>query len=237
MSAILHRSMWIIIIIIAGLLLVVSMRLLLIKRSVETYKAYWAARAEAPIPADSILYVALGDSAAQGIGASKPEKGYVGLIATKLAAQKGKPVHVVNISATGATAEDVIQYQLPVFRTLPVASDTVVTLDVGANDTRNFRAAMFRQQIDEVLSQLPAQTVVADVPYFGGGRHNKRERAALEASAIIREVAQQYGISVAPLHDVTRQKDGLNTYAGDFFHPNDRGYRNWYEAFRQPLGL
>ncbi|MES2971161.1 MAG: SGNH/GDSL hydrolase family protein [Patescibacteria group bacterium] len=229
--------MWPLIVIIAGLLLIGSIRILIVKRSVTTYKNYWNKLAETSYPTSSLLYVALGDSAAQGIGASKPQKGYVGLIASELETQYGNSVRVINLSFTGAKVQDVINEQLPALKKLPIDKNTIITLGVGANDTGNFEESKFRVQIENLFSQLPAQTIVADIPYFGGGRHNKREQSAINGSVIIRESAQKNGIKVADLHDITKLRDDLSTYAVDFFHPNDKGYRNWYEAFRQPLNL
>src|SRR5918995_2824211 len=45
-----------------------------------------------------LLYVAVGDSAAQGIGASRPDRSYVGVLADDLRAATGRSVRVVNLS-------------------------------------------------------------------------------------------------------------------------------------------
>ena len=50
-----------------------------------------------------LVYVALGDSAAQGIGASTSDNGYVGLVADRLRERTGNPVLGVNLSRSGAT--------------------------------------------------------------------------------------------------------------------------------------
>ncbi|MDQ3151126.1 MAG: SGNH/GDSL hydrolase family protein, partial [Actinomycetota bacterium] len=58
-------------------------------RNVAPYRRYWLRRAEEP---GELRYVALGDSLTQGIGASRPERGYVGLIADALAQRTGRTV-------------------------------------------------------------------------------------------------------------------------------------------------
>lgn len=51
----------------------------------------------------ALLHVAIGASAAQGIGASAPNHSYVGLIAERMRELTGQGLHVVNLSASGAT--------------------------------------------------------------------------------------------------------------------------------------
>lgn len=87
-----------------------AVKLAKVARSVGAYATYWEQpRGEA----GGLLYVALGDSAAQGIGASRPERGYVGLIAQRLRDSTGKSVQVVNLSRAGARIGDVLDRQLP----------------------------------------------------------------------------------------------------------------------------
>jgi len=54
------------------------------------------------------------------------------------------------------------------------------------------------------------------------------------ANEIIRRVAAEVDLIVVPLHDTTK-RIGLRSIAThvakDLFHPNDRGYRSWAEAF------
>ena len=54
------------------------------------------------------------------------------------------------------------------------------------------------------------------------------------ANQIVRRVAAEHGLTVAPLHATTKRQ-GLRSiatqFANDMFHPNDRGYRVWAEAF------
>jgi acyl-CoA thioesterase I len=219
--------------IVVVLLLVTVVRLLSLRNDVAGYKQYWQNQRE--VPDAKLTYIALGDSAAQGIGASKPQKGYVGLVANWLAEKHGTSVKTINLSATGAKVQDVIDNQLPILKQLQPSSDTVVTIDIGANNLGQYDEETFKSQLDTLYSQLPKQTVVADMPYFGGGRFRPREANAESASAIVREVAGRYGLRVAPLHQITKERDNLLTYGADLFHPNDRGYRNWFEAFKQSL--
>ena len=69
-----------------------AVKLVRLQRSVAVNADFWTlSRGER----GGLLYVALGDSAAQGIGASSAQHGYVGLIAQRLRDTTGRPVQVV----------------------------------------------------------------------------------------------------------------------------------------------
>lgn len=223
--------------IVAGVVLTETISLLMLKHSVGTYKKYWEQQAALPAADNALLYVALGDSTAQGIGASKPQNGYVGLAAKALGASNNRPVHIVNLSVSGATISDAIRDQLPKFQQMSLPSDSVITIEIGANDMANFYETTFRTQIDQLFSQLPPGTVAADMPYFGSGRAKSREPSAVTASEIIAETVKRYHLRLAPLHATTKANDSWSVYGADFFHPSDKGYQNWYRAFAQALGL
>ena len=87
-----------------------AVKLVRIAHSVESYRTYWAEPQGEP---GGLVYVALGDSAAQAIGASRPERGYVGLLAERMREQSGQPVQVINLSSSGATIRDLLEEQLP----------------------------------------------------------------------------------------------------------------------------
>lgn len=89
-----------------------------------------------------IAYVALGDSVAAGIGASKPtQDGYAALVADHLDERFGRPVHRVNLAVPGETTTSMLAGdQLDrALRAIEVARRTgvkigAVTLTIGAND-------------------------------------------------------------------------------------------------------
>lgn len=119
-----------------------GVRLWQLRRSVEQYRSYWSVPQGQP---GGTLYVALGDSTAQGIGASGPERGYVGLVAQRLAVATGRPVQVLNLSRSGARVHDVVTEQLP---RLAGLSPDLVTVAVGANDLKQYDEARFRADVD-----------------------------------------------------------------------------------------
>ena len=168
-----------VVIAVVTVLLVLSFRLFKLSRSVGAYKHYWEKQAAIPIYEGSLVYVPLEISTAQGIGASSPDKGYVGLNAKRLAALSGRPVHVINLSVSGADIKHLTDEQLPKLQKLNLPADAVITLAIGANDLKDFRADIFLTQTEELFKQLPMHTIVADIPYFGGGRAKDRETDAL----------------------------------------------------------
>lgn len=221
-----------------GVLLVVLVlagRALLVLASVGPRAQYWQQRAEQP---GDVVQVALGDSLSQGIGSSSPDTTFVSVLADDLAERTGQDVRVVNLSVTGASTEEVRQEQLPRLEGLlaelaaegtPVG---LVTLLVGANDVGDLTPQEYRSQLTPVLDALPAGSLVADIPDFGGGAD--RPRAAALAQVVREEVADRPDLVPVALEQATAGQD-LGDYAADFFHPSDEGYQRYAAAFRDAV--
>ena len=202
-----------------------GVKLVWLAHDVGAYRSYWAEPRGEP---GGLVYVALGDSVAQGIGASRPERGYVGLLAERMRKQTGRPVQVVNLSSSGATVRDVLDTQLPELRRL---HPDVVTVAVGGNDIRSFDAARFSSEVDQLTTALPTGTFIADVPYF---MHGRWEDNAAQASGILTARARAHQLPVVPLHKALQDRGAsamLTDFAADWFHPDDRGHRVWADAF------
>lgn len=219
----------------AGLYL---LSLLFLALSVSRYADYWEQQVARPAPKNALVYVALGDSAAQGVGASSPAKGYVGQFAKRLEAKYGRPVQIINLSKSGARIQDVIQDQLP---KLADYHPDVITVDIGGNDIADFEATKFKRQFTDLIGKLPKNTIIADIPYFGGRTQlplfgsGGAEKSVLVANQIINDAAKGTQVVVVPLHKATQQRVGRRVwnYAPDYFHPNNYGYRVWTDAFWQ----
>jgi acyl-CoA thioesterase-1 len=193
--------------------------------AIPVHSKFWRDRTS---ESGELLYVAIGDSAAQGIGASRPDHGYVGVLAKRIRARTGRVVRVVNLGVSGATVRIALDSELP---RLAGLEPDLVTVSVGANDIASFDEERFERDIRELLDALPPHAIIADLPsfYFLPGR-----RAVRVANRIIRDAAAQRSLAVAPLHARTHGQGlwGVSTqFAGDLFHPNDRGYRIWASAF------
>ncbi|MCU1693414.1 MAG: esterase [Frankiales bacterium] len=188
-------------------------------------RAYWAS----PHGREGgLLYVALGDSAAQSVGASRPARGYVGLLAERLRVTTGGPVRVVNLSVSGARVRDVLRDQVPALRAL---RPDVVTVAVGGNDVRGYDAGRFDTDVSALVAALPPDALLADVPYF---MHGHWERDAQQAADVLHARASARDLTVVPLH-AALAREGLRAmlteFAPDLFHPSDRGHAVWADAF------
>ncbi len=192
---------------------------------IENYSAYWRAAAERALQSPDPVLVALGDSLAQGVGASAPEHGYVGRIRSELSAA-GRPIPVLNLSQSGATIDDVLAIQLPALGKASVSA-FVVVCTVGSNDlVRSARMSRTRRSMSRLLEQLPDQTVMATVPAKG----------SVLAKALNRHVRREADRLDVVLADVdTRLNTWRGNRAADWFHPNDAGYRIWAAAFAERL--
>ncbi len=194
-------------------------------RGVDRARDFWS------VPqgqSGGLLYVALGDSTAQGVGASRPDRGYVGLVAEQLRRQSGQQVMVINLSVSGARIQDVLDVQLPRLRALRA---DVVTVAIGANDVRSYDTAQFARRATEMTAALPGGTFIADVPWFMAGAW---EGNASEAGEVLVRTAGERGLPVVPLHHALLARGWtsmLTDFAPDWFHPNDRGYRVWAGTF------
>lgn len=188
-----------------------------------------------PMP---LVYVALGDSAAQGLGASRFEEGYVPRVAAGLKAATGRDVALLNLSLSGGVAASVLGTQLPQLEGLRVAGKQlmpdVVTLDIGGNDVgvAELSPEEFGGQMSAIADRIPKPAFIADIPTFKPLRSEKR---ASEMSRHIERSAQTDQISLIRLEELS---NSLTTYeyisryhAGDMFHPNSPWYHLWSQLF------
>lgn len=205
------------------LILAEVLSLLQLRSSLATNAEYWRQRSS---QAGELTYVALGDSAAQGIGARQPDKGYVGILSDRLATKTGKSIRVVNLSVSGAKLRDVIDKQIPQLKDY---NPDFITVEVGANDVVKYDSEKFAAEFQELSKSLPAKTVVANMPYFGG--RISRDNEIKSANKIVDAAAIKNELIVVDLYTYTKEGDTPFNYAADFFHPSNRGYRNWADAF------
>ena len=193
----------------------------------EPFAAAWRAANAAALPGDGPLWVALGDSMTQGIGAADISGGWVSQLRDRLAAQ-GRPVRVVNLSVTGARVRDVVDDQLPRLRALGVTPDLVTVL-IGANDMfpRSRREPAVGQYA-ALLDALPAgRAIVAPLP--------QRNGPARAINALIDRAAARGQVRVATFPRASLWSL-FGTLAEDHFHPNERGYAGIAAAFGRAIG-
>lgn len=194
---------------------------------VEPYAAAWTAHNAEALATPGRRWVVLGDSMSQGVGASSWDAGWVDQLAALLA-ERGHPLVVVNLSATGARTPDLVDQQLPVLRALPPAVGTdepdLVTALIGSNDL--FSGGAFRAGLPDafarMVSLLPRGAVVATLP--------QPRTAARLANRHLEDAATRGDLTIVDL-----RTDGPSSWRGrlasDFFHPNDAGYAEMARPF------
>jgi lysophospholipase L1-like esterase len=197
-----------------------------VQAQVGPYARAWdEANAEA-LEATGPLWVALGDSMTQGIGASRYDCGWVSQLQSLLQAA-GSTYRVLNLSAYGARVEDVLTRQLPAMRTLDGQPDLVTVL-IGSNDVANRESRRhLLANYGELLRQLPRGAVIAS-PF---GNHGPGR----QVNALIAAQASERGLRVLNNRDEATLSSWRGKLAEDHFHPNDRGYTGLAEDFFQTI--
>ncbi len=187
---------------------------------VGSYARSWEAHNRRAVAAEGPLWVVLGDSMAQGIGASAFDRGWPGPLADRL----DPAYRLVNLSQHGARVSDVLDRQWPAAVSLGPAA--LVTVMIGSNDL--FRRELRTRLPDRfaaLLDALPDDAAVANLP--------NPMREARQVSGLLRERSRQ-GLIVA---DMTgpRTTQWRGKLAPDHFHPNDRGYAAIAEVWAETL--
>lgn len=196
-------------------------------QQIPPFREYWFTRPQI----GDITYLALGDSSGVGIGADRPEDGYVGVLADRLAEWHGGPVAVRNLSVAGSTIQNLLDEQIDRFADLQ--RPDICTVFIGANDAvlTGFTQDAFRAKYERLVNALPPGSFVAELPSLRIWPFEPRVRAA---NRIIRELVAKHGHRLVPMHSITgtmRPLQFLSLVNGDFFHPNRKGYVRFADAF------
>ncbi|MEJ7845377.1 MAG: GDSL-type esterase/lipase family protein [Acidimicrobiales bacterium] len=200
------------------------------REQVTAYRAWWDAANEVALTTPGPRWVALGDSAAQGIGASRPERGWVGVVLDRLRAERDPSWQVVNLSVTGARAADLLAQQVPALGALAGPRPALVTCLIGGNDLLRARGDAFLAGLTRLLGTLPEGAVVATMP------RGVRENLAQRANALVTDLAAERGLVVADLWARTGPP-WKGRYAADQFHPSVLGHIDWADAVAVAIGL
>ncbi|GAA4692474.1 SGNH/GDSL hydrolase family protein [Nocardioides nanhaiensis] len=202
-----------------------------VRAQAEPYADEWSARNREALGMPGRRWIALGDSMSQGVGASSPDAGLVGLLAGRLA-DAGHELRVVNLSATGARVSDLVEQQVPVMQALPpsdpAAGPDLVTVVAGSNDLFGGRqhSSALPDLMRRLVGLLPRGAVVATLP--------QPSAAAREANTHLDDAARHGHVRLVDLR-TSGPTSWKGMLAPDFFHPNDRGYAAMAEAFEPVL--
>ena len=188
-----------------------------VQEQVQPYAAWWESHNRTAVSGPEPLWVALGDSMTQGIGASAPDRGWVGQLGERLT-RRGWRHRVVTLGVNGARVEDLLVRQVPVLEALSSAERpaALVTVLIGSNDIvlRRHRRGLV-ERFARMLDALPDHALVSNLP---NPRHEARA-----IDAMLRERADAGRLVLVDL-----RREGPRSWRGrlasDRFHPNDRGY-------------
>jgi lysophospholipase L1-like esterase len=180
-----------------------------VEGQIAPYAASWHERNLTALAGDEPLWVVLGDSISQGIGATSIEHSWV-LQAWRALAAQGLHYRVVNLSISGATVTDVIDSEIPAMHGLG-STPAVVTVFIGSNDIvhHDLRARLATNYL-RLIAALPAGSLVAVTG---------RDHGTLgEIDRIVHAASATGAVVGVPVRIAAGQR------AEDHFHPNDDAY-------------
>jgi lysophospholipase L1-like esterase len=194
------------------------------RRQSAEYLDAWTADNDAARAASGPLWVALGDSTAQGIGTSSREHSYVAVLLRAL--REHDPTwRALNLSLSGARVRDVLEDQLPALEDL---TPDLVTCAVGANDLVPTPRRRLERELRELAAQLPAGSLLANLPQ---GLAPKR---AVRVNELISELVAEHELVLVDVWSHTGPP-WAGKFSADRFHPNDVGYGDWASAFLEAV--
>jgi lysophospholipase L1-like esterase len=198
-----------------------------------------AARALPEDRAAPLVYVALGDSTVEGVGASRTELNYVSRLHASLRTVYPN-ARLVNLGVAGATSADVIAS--PLERALALHPD-LVTLSIGPNDiTGRVPVETFERNLDTILGRLARETRavivlnllpdLAVTPRFARSRaRDAVGRQTVAFNEALTRRARAYGVEPVDLYAPSRDEVPRRPELvwSDGYHPSDAGYARWAE--------
>ncbi len=194
---------------------------------VAPFARAWDEANDAALNGRGPLWVVLGDSTAQGIGAPAHDRGYVGQLRAALDKSSSIPWRVLNLSRSGAKAAEVVAVQLPRLEALDVAPE-LVTCAIGANDMYPTPLPALLASLREIMRRLPDGAVIATLP------QGLRPVRATVVNDVIRAEAPSGDLVVADVWAHTGPP-WHGKLAADGFHPGVTGYADWAAAFAEAL--
>ena len=194
------------------------------------------------LPADrsaAVLYVALGDSTVEGVGATSSDRNYVSRLHERLRAVYPS-ARVVNLGAGGATSADVLLRQLD--RAIGLRPH-LVTLSIGPNDiTTRVPVATYEKNLETILGRLRYETTAVAVvnlipdlavtPRFSRSRLRETVgRQTIVFNEALERTGWAHRAELVNLYAASQREVPLQPelISADGYHPSDAGYARWAE--------
>ncbi len=196
----------------------------------ESHAAFWDEWNRDAAKTDGPLWVVLGDSTSQGIGAPDPLDGWVPQMRDRLRNETGEPWRVLNLSITGARLADVETIQLPRLAEIEAAGNRaqLITHLAGANDLMTLpRPFSLPPTLRRILDALPDHSVVGRI----GVASPINSFMARHLTGIIESNAEQRPFHLFWPWDWP-SRDGVGA---DGWHPGPTGYRYMTDLIWTPI--
>lgn len=191
------------------------------------------------------VYVAIGDSSVEGLGATSPDRTYPAIIFAAIK-QVYKNALFYNLGRTDSCTNDLITEQLD--KAISLSPD-LVTISIGTNDIRHKRSIIaFEKDLHEILSRLKKETlaevVINTIPDLSQApaiktvvKHLSRVLVKRFNTRIIRQ-SEKTHVVLVDLFEMTSMygKSHPEMLSEDGFHPSDFGYALWANSVIHHIG-
>lgn len=201
--------------------------------------ALFAFRENKQMTEAGINYLPLGDSYTIGTGTT-PENCWPQLLTNHLNEAGIKTNYLGNPARNGFSAQDLIDYELPV---LEKSKADFVTLLIGVNDwvrsvdkgTYEKNYELIVEAVQKKLGTNKKRILLVTIPDFGLTPVGKNYGGGRDISAgisefndVIKAKGKKYGLPVVDIFPVSKEvsKDATLT-ADDGLHPSAKGYAAW----------
>ena len=197
------------------------------------FAEHWHAHNDEVLAEPGPLWVVLGDSTAQGLGAPTPHGGYVGQVLAELRLRTGQPWRVLNLSVSGSLTRDVLGAQLAL---MPGQAD-LVTCGIGVNDILYTAPSKLFADLRTLIAALPSQAVLLDLPRPVGCWGFLGRASVPYVNRINRTIAAAAATRGLPVAHVSAHftPPWAGKFASDCFHRSQAGYQDWARALLAAL--
>lgn len=182
------------------------------------------------------VYVAMGDSTVEGVGASSNDKTFPALIRDFLRSEY-KNTSFYNLGRRGVLVKDLLRYQID--EAIALRPD-LISISIGANNVmRGGRISTFEKDLRSLFKRLTSETsatiIINNIPDFSAARKIIKPVRffyafrARKFNEVIKRVSDEYRVIHVDLYNNSRFV--FNNYpefvSSDGLHPSDLGYAVW----------
>jgi acyl-CoA thioesterase-1 len=207
-----------------------------VARKMYSFIRFYISRISKKDPSKPFVFVGIGDSTVEGVGASHPSRSYTGILFSIIKENFPKAEYH-NFGKFGASSREVISEQLD--EAIKLKPD-LVTISVGPNDINkkilpNVFGRNLRIIIERLQKETNAKIVINNMPDFSTSTaislaHRSISKIIISRyNKVIEKVASESDVFFIDLYTHSRvyAKHYPELIAEDNFHPSDFGYALW----------